>query len=197
MPSENRVVRNVVAAIATAGSIAGAILAVSAQEQRDVTPDTHGAIFAADEVLRAMGRSEAQIVDEVKRRTGADVAPDGAVVADVVRRAHSRDRDPRTLRSVALTMPTAVADAAGFDGIWGAIYCDPLSPVKAGDSTDLYDQCVAQQVGSLGPLLCLADGTPAGHVTRIQATPALAERAAALAGEVPETWVACPSPDVP
>jgi hypothetical protein len=68
--------------------------------------------------------------------------------------------------------------------------------VKAGDSTDLYDACVAQQVGSLGPLLCLADGTPAGHVTRIQATPALAERAAALAGEVPETWVACPSGDL-
>jgi hypothetical protein len=196
MPSENRVVRNVVAAIATAGTIAGALIAVSAQEQRDVTPDTHGAIFAADEVLRAMGRKEADIVTEVRRRTGADVAPDGAVVADVVRAAHSKERDPRTLRTVALTMPTPVADAAGFDGIWGAIYCDPLAPVKQNDSTDLYDACVAQQVGSLGPLLCLADGTPAGHVTRIQATPALAERAAALAGEVPETWVACPSDDL-
>ena len=192
MPSENRVIRNVVAAIATAGTVAGALIAVSAQEQRDVTPDTHGAIFAADEVLRAMGRKEADIVTEVRRRTGADVAPDGAVVADVVRAAHSKQRDPRTLRTVSLTMPTAVADAAGFDGVWGAIYCDPLSPVKAGDSTDLYDACVAQQVGSLGPLLCLADGTPAGHVTRIQATPALAERAAALAGEVPEAWEACP-----
>ena len=196
MPSENRVIRNVVAALATLGTVAGAIVAVSAQEQRDVTPDTHGAIFAADEVLRAMGRSEAQIVDEVKRRTGADVAPDGAVVADVVRAAHRKERDPRTLRTVSLVMPTAVADAAGFDGIWGAIYCDPLSPVKAGDSTDLYDACVAQQVGSLGPLLCLADGTPAGHVTRIQATPALALRAEALAGDVPVEWVACPSPEL-
>jgi hypothetical protein len=194
--ASNRIIRNVVAALATLGTVAGAIVAVSAQEQRDVTPDTHGAIFAADEVLRAMGRSEAQIVAEVKRRTGADVAPDGAVVADVVRAAHRKDRDPRTLRSVALTMPTPVADAAGFDAVWGAIYCDPLSPVKAGDSTDLYDACVAQQVGSLGPLLCLADGTPAGHVTRIQATPALAERAAGLVGEVPETWVACPSPEL-
>jgi hypothetical protein len=194
--ANDRVLRNVVAAIATAGTVAGALIAVSAQEQRDVTPDTHGAIFAADEVLRAMGRKEADIVTEVRRRTGADVAPDGAVVADVVRAAHSKDRDPRTLRTVSLVMPTAVADAAGFDAVWGAIYCDPLAPVKAGDSTDLYDACVAQQVGSLGPLLCLADGTPAGHVTRIQATPALAERAAALAGEVPETWVACPSPEL-
>ena len=147
MPSDNRVVRNVVAAIATAGSIAGAILAVSAQEQRDVTPDTHGAIFAADEVLRGMAMDEAAIVDEVKRRTGADVAPDGAVIADVVRAAHAKERDPRTLRSVALTMPTPVADATGFDAVWGAIYCDPLAPVKAEPAT-LYDACVAQQVGS-------------------------------------------------
>lgn len=193
MPSDNRVVRNVVAAIATAGTIAGAILAVSGQEARDVTPDTHGAIYAADEVLRGMGRDEAAIVDEVKRRTGADVAPDGAVVADVVRAAHAKERDPRTLRSVALTMPTPAADAATFDAVWGAIYCDPLQPVREEPAT-LFDECVAQQVGSLGPLLCLADGTPAGHVTRIQATPALAERASGLAGEVPQTWVACPSP---
>ena len=195
MPSDNRVVRNVVAAIATAGTIAGAILAVSTQEQRDVTPDTHGAIFAADEVLRGMSMDESAIVDEVKRRTGADVAPDGAVVADVVRAAHGKERDPRTLRSVALTMPTPVVDAATFDAVWGAIYCDPLAPVKAEPAT-LYDACVAQQVGSLGPLLCLADGTPAGHVTRIQATPALAERASSLAGEVPATWLPCPSPDM-
>lgn len=197
MAADNRIIRNVVAAIATAGTVLGAIVAVSGQEGRDVTPDTHAAIYAADEVLRSMGRTEAQIVDEVRRRTGADVAADGAVVADVVRQAHGRQRHPDTLRSVALTMPVTVAAAQDFDGVWGAIFCDPLRPVKAGDSTDLYDACVAQQVGSLGPLLCLADGTPAGHVTRIQATPALAERAAALVGEVPAEWGVCPSDVLP
>lgn len=189
--SNNRIVRNVVAAIVSTGSVAAALAAMWQLEGRDVTPDTHGAIFAADEVLRGMGKDESAIVDEVKRRTGADVAPDGAVVADVVRAAHRKDRDPRTLRTTALVMPTPVADAAGFDAVWGAIYCEPLSPVKDEPAT-LYDECVAQQVGSLGPLLCLADGTPAGHVTRIQATPALAERASSLAGEVPVEWVACP-----
>ena len=105
------------------------------------------------------------------------------------------ERLPESINSVALTMPTPVADAAGFDAVWGAIYCDPLAPVKDEPAT-LFDACVAQQVGSLGPLLCLADGTPAGHVTRIQATPALAERASTLAGEVPVEWVACPQSDM-
>ena len=188
----NRIIRNVVAAIATAGTVAGAIIATSAQELRDVTPDTHAAIFEADEVLRSMGRSEAEITAAVRTRIGADAAPDGAVVADVVRAAHAPARDARTLRSVELVMPTPVADAAGFDAIWSAIYCEPLTPLAVGDVPDLYDICVTNQVGSLGPLLCLADGTPAGHVTRIQATPALATRAAALVGTVPAEWVACP-----
>ncbi len=194
-PDRSRIVRNVVAAIATAGSIAGALVAVSAQEQRDVTPDTHAEIFAATEVLRGMGRSESEIASEVRTRVGADTAPDGAVVTDVVHASHGRQRDPRTVRSVALVMPTPVANAATFDATWGAVYCEPLQPVRDGDSTALYDACVAQQVGSLGPLLCLADGTPAGHVTRIQATPALAARTSALAGvltTVPVEWVACP-----
>lgn len=193
MSHDNRVVRNVVAAIATAGTVAGAIIAVSAQEQRDVTPDTHAAIYAAAEVLRGMGRDADAITTEVRRRTGADVAADGAVVRDVVRSAvGKRGRHPSTLRTESLVMPVTVAAAADFDAVWGAIYCEPLRPVRAGDDTALFDQCVAQQVGSLGPLLCLADGTPAGHVTRIQATPALASRAAALVGEVPAEWVACP-----
>lgn len=193
MSHDNRVVRNVVAAIATAGTVAGAIIAVSAQEQRDVTPDTHAAIYAASEVLRGMGRDADGITTEVRRRTGADVAADGAVVRDVVRAAvGKRGRHPSTLRTESLTMPVTVAAAGDFDAVWGAVYCEPLKPVKAGDGTALFDQCVAQQVGSLGPLMCLADGTPAGHVTRIQATPALAERAAALVGEVPAEWVACP-----
>jgi hypothetical protein len=195
--NRDRIVRNVVAAVVAVGTVAGGLLVASQQEGRDVTDDTHVRIFEADEVLRGQGKSEAEIVSIVRQRTGADVAPDGAVVADVVRAAHRKDRDPRTIRSVALVMPTPVELADGFDAAWGAIYCDPLRPVKVGDSTDLYDECVAQQVGSLGPLLCLADGTPAGHVTRIQATPALAERAAALVGEVPETWVPCPQPDIP
>ena len=120
----------------------------------------------------------------------------GSPVADVVRAAHGKDRDARTLRSVALVMPTPVADALTFDAVWSAIYCEPLAPVKEEPPT-LYAECVAQQVGSLGPLLCLADGTPAGHVTRIQATPALAERARSMAGEVPVEWVACPDPVTP
>ena len=118
-----------------------------------------------------------------------------AVLLSMGHRIPKADRDPDSFRSVALTMAVPVADAAGFDAVWGAIYCEPLTPVKEEPAT-LYDQCVAQQVGSLGPLLCLADGTPAGHVTRIQATPALAERASALAGEVPATWLPCPSPDM-
>jgi hypothetical protein len=117
-----------------------------------------------------------------------------AVLVGMGQRIPARDRLPESIRSVALVMPTPVADAAGFDAVWGAIYCEPLADAP---TPDLYDACVAQQVGSLGPLLCLADGTPAGHVTRIQATPALAERAAGLVGEVPQTWVACPDPVTP
>lgn len=189
-----RIVRNVVAAIATAGSVIGALVAVSAQEQRDVTPDTHAEIFAADEVLRAMGRSESEIAAEVRSRVGADTAPDGAVVADVVRAAHRPDRDPRTLRSVSLTLAVPVALAPTFDASWGAVYCEPLKPVRDEPAT-LYDACVAQQVGSLGPPMCSVAGVTVGHVTRIQATPALAERAGALVGvlsAVPVEWVACP-----
>ena len=194
----NRIVRNVVAAIATAGGVIGALVATSAQEGKDVTPDTHTAIYAASEVLRGMGRSEADAKRETRKRTGSGKAHDGALVDDIVAKGYGhRDRHPSTIRSVALVMSVPVASAAGFDVAWGAVYCHPLKPVKQGDSTDLYDACVAQQVGSLGPLLCLADGTPAGHVTRIQATPQLAERAQGLAaagvtlGEPPAEWVAC------
>jgi hypothetical protein len=195
MASErSRIVRNVIAAIVATGTVMGGILTVSQQEGRDVTADTHEAIFAASEVLRSMGLDEAAITAEVRQRVGAANASDGALVADVVRASVGRNRDPRTLRSVALVMPTPVADAAGFDAVWSAIYCEPLADAP---TPDLYDACVAQQVGSLGPLLCLADGAPAGHVTRIQATPALAERASALVGEVPGTWVACPDPVTP
>lgn len=198
--ASNRVIRNVVAAIATAGSIAGAIVATSAQEQRDVTPDTHSAIYAADEVLKTMGRSEAQIVDEVKRRTGADVAPDGAVVADVVRVAHSKRRDPRTIRSERLVMHVPVAASAGFDLAWGAVFCEPLSPVKDGDTTDLYDACVVAQTGSASAVRCVG-GAPAGYVVELPATPALYARAieamdgGTLAGvteAMPQGWEACP-----
>ena len=120
-----------------------------------------------------------------------------AVLLSMGHRIPKADRDPDSIRSVALTMAVPVADAATFDATWGAVYCEPLAPVKTGDSTDLYEACVAQQVGSLGPALCDAGGAVVGHVTRIQATPALAERAAALAGEVPAEWVSCPSPDFP
>lgn len=193
---KTRIVRNVVAAIATAGGVIAIGLGVaSTQEGRDVTPDTHERIHGAVSTMRRMGLSDEVILAEIERRTGTENAPDKALLREVAKQGMgSKDRHPDTINSVALVMATPVAQAAGFDAIWVPAYCHDLQPVKDGDDTVLYDRCVADQTGkSLGPLLCLADGTPAGHVTRIQATPALAERARALAGEVPVEWVACPS----
>lgn len=198
-PDKTRIVRNVVAAIATAGGVIGALVAISAQEQRDVTPDTHERIHGAVSTMRRMGMSDDAILAEIEKRTGTENAPDKALLREVAKQAMgSADRHPDSLNSVALVMATPVAQAAGFDAIWVPAYCHDLQPVKEGDDTVLYDRCVADQTGkSLGPLLCLADGTPAGHVTRIQATPALAERARSLAGEVPVEWVACPDTITP
>jgi hypothetical protein len=200
MSHDNANVRSVVAKIVAGATVAAAIVATSMGVGRDVTPDTHSAIFAADEILKSMGRSEADIVTEVKRRTGADVAPDGAVVADVVRAAHSADRDPRTLRSERLVMHVPVAVAPGFDLAWGAVFCEPLKPVKANDTTDLYDACVVAQTGSASAVRCVG-GLPAGYVVELPATPALYARAVeAMAGgtlagvieAMPQGWEACP-----
>lgn len=196
--NRDRIVRNVVAAIATAGGVIGALVATSAQEGKDVTPDTHAAIYEATEVLRGVGKTEAQAKSETRRRTGSDTAPDGALVDDIVHGGFGRDgRHPSTIRSEAIVMTVPVAASAAFDAQWPAIYCEPLQPVKQGDDTVLIDECVAQQAGSRSAPSCIA-GNVVGHVVRIQGTPALASRAQALAaygvtlGEPPADWTTCP-----
>jgi len=189
--------RDVVAAIVAGAGVAGALVVASIGEGRDVTADTHDAILAADEILKSRGMTEAQIVSEVQRRTGADKAPDADLIADVVRAGHRKSRDPRTVRSERLVMAVP-SSFVGFDAAWGAVYCDPLQPVKDGDSTDIYDACVAAQAGSASAARCVA-GSPVGWVVEIQATPALYARAVeALSGPlsgvaltVPPDWAPC------
>ena len=195
--SDKSTLRSVVAAIVAGAGVAGALVVASMDKGRDVTADTHVAIFEADEVLRSRGLKEAEIVAEVQRRTGADKAPDSDLVADVVRAAHRPDRDPRTIRSERLVLAVP-SSFVGFDAAWGAVYCDPLQPVKDGDSLDLYDACVAAQVGSASAARCVA-GSPVGWVVEMQATPALYARAIeALSGTlagvvegVPDGWAPC------
>jgi hypothetical protein len=196
--SRDRIVRNVVAAIATAGGVIGALVVTSAQEGKDVTPDTHAAIYAASEVLRGMGRSEADAKRETRKRTGSDKAHDGALVDDIVHAGYGhRDRHPSTIRSVALVMSVPVAAGAAFDAAWPVVYCEPVAPVKQGDDSVLYDECLAAQAGSRSAALCVGVKV-AGHVVRIQATPDLADRAQGLAaagvtlGEPPVEWGPCP-----
>ena len=186
----NRIVGAVVSALAAGATVIGAYVAASAQEQVTVptVQDTvRASIVDAAVALRSMGYDEAGVVAATVQRTNGPPDQVGPVARGAFGR---RDRDPRSLRSVAAVVPVAVADAPAAWASIAEAHCAPLR--LAGNSTDLHAECMDRNAVEQGAAMCLADGTPAGWVVRQQVTAAHAERLGSLIAEVPATWTTCP-----
>lgn len=189
--------RQVLAAIPAIGLAAAlALYSVTPQEMGDAVVD-------ATVVLRSMGRKPDAIVDLLVAESGAARAE----VEPVVRRAvGSVGRDPRSLRTVDLSVLVAVADVPAAVEAYAQAFCAPLLAF-ADEAHPVVTECLTAQRAASGAPKCVGSDV-AGYLVRTPATPpqaALARERLTMAtviegdpaGELAARgWGSCPAVDL-
>lgn len=141
-------------------------------EPAEVLIEVEDAVIDAAYTLKELGRTPAQVIDELSRASG--VAPD--VVANLARRSTLADgRDPRAVRSESLAFVLPASEAPAVAGALAGAFCAPLT---LGDGLEgSYMECVESRKALGGKPLCGKDGDVAGYLVQTHATPSQAQRA--------------------